>query len=86
MTECLSHQWIKVHEQSLIGDTFPIGWECIKCHKYVPIQDMSPNMGGKVLNKHKLIGAHGNSISSKSGRSSKQQIYDADTGELTYIN
>ena len=79
------HQWCKVHEQALFGGSFPVGWECMKCNKYVSIHDLTPEgLQGTVTKKHKLFGAHGGGVSTESGKACKYQIYDEDTKELTY--
>lgn len=79
------HSWLKVHEQSLIGTSFPVGWQCEKCNVFIPIGEVTPTgLSGVTTKKHKLIGIHGGKLVTLSGKHCSYQIYDEKTKNLTY--
>jgi hypothetical protein len=85
MSTC-EHRWIKVHEQFLLGGSFPVGWQCEKCNKYVPLADITPEgLPGVMTKRHKLVGAHGGAVATGSGKPCKSQIWDEETGKLEYL-
>ena len=83
--EC-SHRWRQVHEEFLLGGSFPVGWECVDCKKFVSGDKITPaGLGGVVLKKSaRLVGPHGGRGQTSSGKSYKEQIIDED-GKLTIV-
>ena len=80
------HQWVQVNEQFLLGDYFPVGYECELCGKWVEQGSLTPSgLGGTMTTKHKLVGAHGGYISTASGKPCRQQIYDSASGKVEYV-
>lgn len=80
-----THEWTRVHEQSLLGGSFPVGWECEGCRTYLLDSQVTPErLQGIQTTRHKLIGIGGGRIISLSGRDSRVQVYDEQTGVLEY--
>ena len=81
------HEWMQVHEQAIIGGTFPVGWKCLLCGKFVGQSDIGPaGLGGHISTKVELYGVHGGLIKTASGKRSRAQIYDSATGKLEYLD
>jgi len=79
-----NHVWIKVHEQFLLGGSFPIGWECSLCRLFIFNDELTPiGLSGSISGKSKLIGVHGCKVISASGRISSYQLLD-ENNNLTY--
>ena len=79
------HSWMRVHEQALWGGSFPIGYECVGCGKFVDNTELTPaGIGGTLLNRHKLVGPHGGRGNTADGSIYKYQIIDED-GKLTVV-
>lgn len=78
------HKWRKVYEEFLLGGSFPVGWECTECMKFVSIGELTPEgLEGKVLkNSARLVAPHGGTSQTSNGKSYKEQIIDED-GNLT---
>ncbi len=82
--EC-EHVWTEWREQFVLGGTFRCGWHCELCGRYVSQGDIGPaGVGGRVSSRVRLHGAHGGYIDTASGRKCKTQVYDRETGEVTY--
>lgn len=78
-----SHVWRRVHEQFLMGGSFPIGWECKNCGKFLALSEVTPaGIPGKVTKEHVLVGPHGGYGNTSDGSLYKRQIIDED-GNLT---
>ncbi len=75
-----NHKWRRVYEEFLLGGSFPVGWECILCDKYVDNNQITPaGLGGIVLeNSVKLVGPHGGYGTTSKGNCYKSQIIDGD--------
>ena len=86
MSEECSHRWRQVHEEFLLGGSFPVGWECVDCNKFISINEAMPvGLGGVVLkNAVRLVGPHGGHGQTSDGKPYKEQIVDED-GKLTVI-
>ena len=81
--ETCQHEWDKVHEECLIGGTFPIGWQCRKCNKYVPVAEISPaGLPGVGTGRNVLVAPHGAVGVTSSGQRYRRQVLEAD-GKLT---
>lgn len=81
-----SHVWMEIHEQSLLGGSFQIGWECEKCGTKPSKLATTPGFSeGTTGTKVKLVGVHGTRVLNGTGGSCKYQIYDKATKKLTYI-
>lgn len=80
------HRWRRVHEESLLGGSFPIGWECADCRRFVSNDKLSPEgLGGSVIQgEHILVGAHGGTGRCSDGTPYERQIKHAD-GRLEII-
>jgi hypothetical protein len=81
-----THRWRVVHEEFLMGGTFPVGWECVDCKKFVSEGELTPaGLGGVVLNNAaRLIAPHGGYSRTSDGKPYKEQIID-EHGKLTII-
>ena len=81
-----SHRWRQVHDEFLLGGSFPCGWECVDCNKFVSSNEVTPEgPGGKILKKSaRLVGPHGGHGQTSDGKSYKEQIID-ENGKLTII-
>lgn len=80
------HEWRQLHEQSILGGSFPVGFECIRCNAHVGQHELTPaGLPGTVTSQVRLVGPHGHKIATESGRECSSQIYDKDTGKLTYV-
>ena len=83
--DACEHEWIKVHEQLIIGGSFPIGWQCSGCNKFVSISAITPaGLAGHTTGKHKLVGIHGGNGNCADGSIYKEQILHED-GRLEII-
>lgn len=71
------HKWQRIYEESLIGGTFPIGYQCKECGAFVNQSDMTPEgIGGVTTGETVLIGPHGCKSKTSGGKDySKQIIY-----------
>jgi hypothetical protein len=83
MNTC-EHEWDRVHEECIIGGTFPIGWKCRKCNKYVDTNEITPSglPGLGTTGRHVLIAPHGTVGVTSSGQRYRRQVLEAD-GTLT---
>ena len=80
-----NHEWRRVHEQSIIGGSFPIGWKCRKCGEYMDASALTPaGLPGTVVNEHELVGINGARVRNGSGGTCSRQIVH-ENGELEYI-
>ena len=78
MTTC-SHQWRQIHEESLLGGSFPIGFRCMLCNKFVGQHELTPaGLAGHETGERELIGPHGNQSRTASGQSYRKQIIRKD--------
>jgi hypothetical protein len=80
-----NHVWRQVNEQSLLGGYFPIGYQCELCGQWISQYELNPaGLGGALSPRVELVGACGGYIDTKSGHSTKRQVYDRSTGKLSY--
>lgn len=85
MSEEHTHRWRVVHEQSLIGGSYPVGWDCLVCGKYVDNAHLTPEgLGGEVTKAARLLGPHGGVGNTADWRIFKEQILSED-GQLTVV-
>lgn len=79
MTVICNHRWMKVYEESILGGSFSVGWECEYCHEYVDNSKVTPaGLGGTIGGKNKLRGPHGGRGNTADGRVYKYQIIHED--------
>lgn len=79
------HRYRQVREESLLGGTFSVGWECIDCGHFVPQHKITPTgLDGIVVKGAILRGPHGCKSFTSSGKTYSRQIIDED-GNLTII-
>lgn len=77
------HEWRQRHEEAIIGGHYPSGWECRKCHQYVPQERVTPEgLAGVVTKEHVLVGINGYCGNCSDGSVYKKQILHED-GTLT---
>jgi hypothetical protein len=73
------HRWRKLHEQFLLGGSFPIGYECLDCGKFVGINDIPIHgIGGVDTKEQRVVGPHGAHVTKSDGSTCKEQILHAD--------
>ena len=85
MSKACTHKWRQVHEAFLLGGSFPVGWECVICKKFINTNDITPaGIGGTVTKEHRLFGPHGGRGNTADGGQYKEQIIHED-GTLEVI-
>lgn len=73
MHDCI-HLWQKIHEEFVLGGSFPVGYQCKNCGKYVSISDVPiSGLGGKDSGEQVLRGPHGCAGHTSDGKSYKRQ-------------
>jgi hypothetical protein len=59
MENC-NHSWDRIFEESLIGGSYPIGWKCSKCSKFVDVSAVGiAGLEGANSGRKVLVGSHG---------------------------
>lgn len=71
------HQWQKIHEEFLLGGTFPIGYKCKLCNKFINITDIPiTGISGIDTGEQVLFGPHGCKSKCSDGSTyTKQTLY-----------
>jgi hypothetical protein len=80
------HKWRRLHEEFLLGGSFPIGWECSICKKFVGNSEITPAGLDGIVSEHgaRIVGPHGGRGRTSGGESYREQIVD-DKGVLHVI-
>ena len=75
-----THRWRQLHEEFLLGGSFPVGWECVGCSKFVSNNSLTPaGLSGTVLEgAMRLVGPHGGCGTTGDGSQYKEQIVHED--------
>ncbi len=74
-----THEWEQLHEQSLLGGSFPIGFRCVRCNEHVNQNELTPaGLPGTMLGQHRLIGVHGGRIERADGSTCREQVITRD--------
>lgn len=80
-----NHRWRKQHEESILGGSFPIGYRCTLCNKFVRMDQLTPaGLGGIVTTEDELMGPHGVRSRTTSGQPYSKQIVHED-GRLEIV-
>jgi hypothetical protein len=78
------HKWRRIHEEFLLGGSFPVGYRCVECNQFVSDSQLTPlGMGGVLLDEDELVGPHGCCSSLSDGSVYRRQIYNKKTNTLT---
>jgi hypothetical protein len=73
------HSWDKIHEEGLFGGSFPVGYRCSRCNKYVGIHEVPiTGMPGSASGIDILQGPHGGVGHTSDGKPYKRQIRHQD--------
>jgi hypothetical protein len=81
------HIYDRIHEETLvIGGSYPIGYECRLCHKWVDVNQVPPTgLDGVFSGDNILYAPHGGRSTTSSGKPYTKQILKSD-GTLEIID
>jgi len=79
------HKWQQIFEESLLGGSFPTGWQCKDCGTYISQDRIGPNgLDGVDSGEKVLHGPHGVRSRTSGGKTYSKQILHRD-GRLEIV-